>query len=327
MAELGIGAMPFANAWSALDRSIPIGFWTHDNQLEITPNANAIVGANDRLIVISEDDSTIVAKAASPADHPAASNKTILRQLDTENTAAQRVLLIGISASHSFIFDKLIQAGTGVKQLTVCLPDNELGKAVKRDLAQRKATKVKFIMAKTDGPADLARLKPDKFDAIIVSHTALPQTGGTDVQTIKSIQILRTLLAKNLADVHLIAEMLEGKNRDILSYELDSDFVVSEKIGSKVFAQYIENPTLRHVVDKLICSQSHHIKLYPVNAGKTSLTISFGDIGRGLLIKQKILIGWTYYIDGSRVSVVNPDADSTLPTGCQRLNLIVVERQ
>ena len=182
-------------------------------------------------------------------------------------------------------------------------------------------------MAKTDSPADLARLKPNNFDAIIVSHTALPQTGGTDVQTIKSIQILRSLLADNLAGVHLIAEMLEGKNRDILAYELDSDFVVSEKIGSKVFAQYIENPALRHIVDKLICSQSHHIKLYPIKTGKKLISSNFGAIGRSLLTKQKILIGWSYYIDGSRVSIVNPDAESTLPNEYQQLSLMVVERQ
>ena len=327
MAELGLSAMPFATAWSALNQSVPIGFWTHDNRLEISPRANAIVGANDRLIVISEDDSTVVANAVSPADHSAASNKAILKQLDANNTVARRVLLIGMSTNHQFIFDRLVHTGTGVKQLTVCLPDNEVGKSMKRDLARRKATKVKFIMAKTDGPADLARLKPDTFDAIIVSHTALPQTGGTDIQTIKSIQILRSLLADKLADVHLIAEMLEGKNRDILAYEMDSDFVVSEKIGSKVFAQYIENPALRHIVDKLICSQSHHIKLYPVKAGKKSLVSSFGDIGRGLLTKQKILIGWTYYSDGSRVSIVNPNADTTLPNGYEKLNLMVVERR
>lgn len=327
MAELGLGAMPFASAWSALNQSIPIGFWSDDNRLELTPRANAIVSASDRLIVISEDDSTIVAKAVSHTDHRAASNKAILKQLDANNTPAQRVLLIGMSTNHQFIFDRLVQTGIGVKQLTVCLPDNEVGMAMKRDLARRKATKVKFIMAKTDAHADLARLKPSTYDAIIVSHTALPQTGGADIQTIKSIQILRSLLADKLKDVHLIAEMLEGKNRDILAYELDSDFVVSEKIGSKVFAQYIENPALRHVVDKLICSQSHHIKLYPIEAGKTSLAANFGDIGRGLLTRQKILIGWTYYSDGSRVSIINPDANSTLPDGYQRLNLMVVEQQ
>jgi len=327
MAELGLGEMPFAAAWSALDHSIPIGFWTHDNRIEIAPDAKAIVGANDRLIVISEDDSTIAAKAASPTDDTPANNTTILKQIDAKNTTAQRVLLIGMSTNHRFIFDRLIHAGTGVKQLTVCLPDNEIGTAMKQDLAQQKTTKAKFIVAKTDSPTDLARLKPDSFDAIIVSHTALPQTGGNDVQTIKSIQILRSLLADNLADTHLIAEMLEGKNRDILAYELDSDFVVSEKVGSKVFAQYIENPALRHIVDKLICSESHHIKLYPINTGKTPISSNFCAIGQSLLTKQKILIGWSYYIDGSRVSIINPDAESTLPNEYQKLSLMVVERQ
>ena len=58
--------------------------------------------------------------------------------------------------------------------------------------------------------------------------------------------------------------MIEGKNRDILAFEMNSDFVVSEKIGSKVFAQYIENPKLRRVIDSLICSNSHDLKIYPV---------------------------------------------------------------
>ena len=326
MKELGLGEMAFKDAWGTLQHSIPIGIWTADNRVEIAPPSKTVVSDNDKLIVISEDDSTIVASDHLRDTSTPARSTNLFKQLDSSNAAAQRVLLIGMSTNHKFIFEQLIKSAGGLKALTVCLPDNDMGRAMKQALGSQKSAKAKFVLAKTDSPADLARLNPSSYDAVIVSHTALPQVGGTDVQTIKSIQILRSLLAGKLSDVHLIAEMLEGKNRDILAYELESDFVVSEKIGSKVFAQYIENPALRRIVDSLICSNSHHIKIYPVKPSKTPLSSSFAEIGRSLVEKQKIVIGWSYYHNGVRVSAVNPAPEATLPADFEKLSLMIIEK-
>ena len=196
MEKLGLKDLTFAESWAALDHSIPIGIWKDDKQVEIAPVGQQIVGANDHLIVISEDDSTIIARGSSNNGGKSSQKSQILKQLDSSNVTAQRVLMIGMSANHKYIFDKLVKLKSNLKTLTVCLPDDNLGQTMKKELSKQQTTKVNFILARTDSPTDLARLKPENFDAIIVSHTALRQTGGTDVQTIKSIQILRSLLAE-----------------------------------------------------------------------------------------------------------------------------------
>lgn len=326
MEKLGLKDLTFAEAWASLHHSIPIGIWKNDKQVEIAPVGQQIVGANDHLIVISEDDSTIIAQGHSNNGGKSSSKSQILKQLDSSNVTAQRVLMIGMSANHKYIFDKLVKLKSNLKTLTVCLPDDNLGQTMKKELSKQKTTKVNFILARTDSPTDLARLKPENFDAIIVSHTALRQTGGTDVQTIKSIQILRSLLGEKLSKIHLVAEMAQGKNRDILAYELDSDFVVSEKIGSKVFAQYIENPALRRIVDLLICSNSHHIKIYPVKNTTTPISSCFSEIGLRLLDHKKIIIGWIYHHNGERVSIMNPGPDTKLPDNYENLSLMIIEK-
>ena len=326
MEKLGLKDLTFAEAWASLHHSIPIGIWKNDKQVEIAPVGQQIVGANDHLIVISEDDSTIIARGSSNNGGKSSQKSQILKQLDSSNVTAQRVLMIGMSANHKYIFDKLVKLKSNLKTLTVCLPDDNLGQTMKKELSKQQTTKVNFILARTDSPTDLARLRPENFDAIIVSHTALPQTGGKDVQTIKSIQILRSLLAEKLSKIHLVAEMAQGKNRDILAYELDSDFVVSEKIGSKVFAQYIENPALRRIVDLLICSNSHHIKIYPVKNTTIPISSCFSEIGLRLLDHKKIIIGWIYHHNGERVSIMNPGPDTKLPDNYENLSLMIIEK-
>lgn len=326
MKHLGLRDLTFAEAWSALQHSVPIGIWKADKQVEIAPAGNKIVGANDRLIVLSEDDSTITAKSHSNGRDKPSPKSQISKQLDGRNATAQRVLMIGMSTNHKYIFDRLIKLKSSLKVLTVCLPDCHLGQTMKEELSKKKITKVNFILARTDNSTDLARLEPENFDAIIVSHTALRQTGGSDVQTIKSIQILRSLLAEKLSEIHLVAEMAEGKNRDILAYELDSDFVVSEKIGSKVFAQYIENPALRRIVDLLISSNSHHIKIYPVKNTTNPLSSSFSEIGLELLEHKKIMIGWIYHHNGERFSIMNPDPNTKLPNDYKNLKFMIIEK-
>ncbi len=326
MKKLGLKDLTFAETWSALHHSILIGIWKDGKQVEIAPAGETIVGTNDRLIVISEDDSTIKVKSHPNNSREPIHKSQLLKDLDSKNFAAQRVLMIGMSTNHKYIFDRLIKLKSNLRALTVCLPDDHMGQAMREELAKQKNVKVNFILARTDNPADLKALKPEYFDAIIVSHTASTQTGGTDVQTIKSIQILRSLLAEKLSKIHLVAEMAEGKNRDILAYELDSDFVVSEKIGSKVFAQYIENPALRRIVDSLICSNSHQIKIYPMKNIKTPLTSSFSELGLRLLEQRKIIIGWIYHYEGQRVSKMNPGPDAKLPDGYENLSLILIEK-
>ena len=326
MKKLGLKNVTFSEAWSALHRSIPIGIWKDDKEVVIAPASQQIVGANDHLVVISEDDSTITAKGHSNNSEKPSQKSQILKLLDRSNAGAQRVLMIGMSTNHKYIFDKLVKLKSNLKTLTVCLPDDHLGQTMKKELSKQKTTKVNLILARTDSPTDLASLAPENFDAIIVSHTALRQTGGVDVQTIKSIQILRSLLAEKLSNIHLVAEMAQGKNRDILAYEIDSDFVVSEKIGSKVFAQYIENPALRRIVDLLICSNSHHIKIYPVKNTASPLSGCFSEIGLGLLEHKKILIGWIYHKNGERFSTLNPGSDAKLPDDYENLNLVIIEK-
>ena len=127
MVNIGLGKRSFAKASAAMSNCIPIGYWTEDDEVIIAPASEAIVGANDSLIVISEDDSTIEVKSWDNLDSELINKDILLDHLHPGKMEAQRVLLIGVSTNHQFIFDKLIQFGSGLKSLTVCLPNNEYG--------------------------------------------------------------------------------------------------------------------------------------------------------------------------------------------------------
>ena len=236
-------------------------------------------------------------------------------------------MLIGLSEEHEYLVDQIIENLPKLKQLQLFLPDNAQGHEMAGKIRTKKSRKIKLANGITDDKNALQDLKCARFDAIIISHTASYEIGKEDIESIRAIIILREFLDHQPDAPHLIAEMRVGKNKDITSAAANSDFVVSEKIGSKVFAQFIENPHLQTVIDNLICSSNHHIRLIETPASAGLKQMRFGEIGAELLEHQRILIGWSYAVgDGEIEPFINPGMSALVPENCTKLSLVVIEK-
>jgi len=57
--QMGLNDMSFASAWRSFKDSVAVGILRANNQLELAPGAGTQISAEDRLVMVAEDDSTI----------------------------------------------------------------------------------------------------------------------------------------------------------------------------------------------------------------------------------------------------------------------------
>ena len=327
----GLENKRFDVAWQSFQESVVVGILTSSGNLNLAPPASLILSSDDKLVVVAEDDSTIVSR-------PQGDKKLIEKQL--RKTAGQiktltsninssellnKILIIGLSQEHEYLVDQIINNLPELKTLKLFLPETAAGQAMATLLKNRNNKKIEVITGKTDDKQAIHGLNCWEFDTIIVTHTASYDVGAEDIETIRAVIVLREIFKAENTSPHLVTEMLVGKNKDITSAGANSDFVVSEKIGSKAFAQFIENPHLQTVIDNLICAPNYHIRIIETDLPSSLQGVSFGIWGAAMLETQRILIGWRYEADTGFATHLNPGAYAQLPRDLNKLQLIFVE--
>ena len=327
----GLENARFDFAWQSFQESVVVGVLTQSGNLNLAPPGSLILSSDDKLVVIAEDDSTIIPR---PQGDKKLIEKHLQKTTDQIKTLTSNVnssellnsiLIIGLSQEHEYLVDQIIQHLPELKTLKLFLPETAAGLAMSTLLKSRNDKKIEVITGKTDDKQALYELDCKKFDTIIVTHTASYDVGAEDIESIRAMIVLREIFKGQDTSPHLVTEMLVGKNKDITSAGANSDFVVSEKIGSKVFAQFIENPHLQTVIDNLICAPNYHIRIIESDLSASLREARFGIWGAAMIETQRILIGWRYEKNAVFETHLNPGAYAQLPEGLEKLQLIFVE--
>jgi len=123
---------------------------------------------------------------------------------------------------------------------------------------------------------------------------------------------------------HIIAELNASDSRDMMAELFDLDFVVSDKIGSKIFAQYVENPHLIRVIDSLVCSGSHRIIIHQL-ADDLAAGVDFGTLRQMAQANGRILIGVRVVDNQSTKSMINPSDATIIPATATLVEGVFIE--
>lgn len=306
--------------WDALQRfgsCVPIGIVrATDNAVMINPSPELVLGTGDRLVIVAEDDSLIRADEQPTEVNP----------IDTEVGSAETdggklaVGLIGVSMSTGPIITRLLD--TDLCSVSIlCDTQAEYYPCI-ADLAAR--DDVVLIDGKATDADQFLRDGQLKADVLIVSNYSFSDPENSDLDIIQTILKINTV-PDVTASHHIIAELNSGDSRDMMADLVDLDFVVSDKIGSKIFAQFVENPHLIEVIDSLVCSGNHRVTIKPLSVVDKNVTeVVFGSVRRSRQ-SDGILIGLRYLDGGLNVLKLNPGDSYTVPAGAKSLEGVFVE--
>ncbi|HET7229080.1 MAG TPA: hypothetical protein VFJ16_03725 [Longimicrobium sp.] len=272
--EPSLAGKTFAEAAAAYEDSALMGLRFADGSIRLNPPPETRLGADDRVIAISEDDDTIrLSKNGAGAVDEGA-----IRLPVPAEKAPERTLILGWNDRAGAIIGELdAYVGPGSTVLVVGDGD-EVAQA--REDAQRMGDRQLANLAVTLRRGDttdrrtLDALEVDGYDHIIVlsnadgagngnGHDAAGAVQQADARTLITLLHLRDLQDRLGKDFAIVSEMLDIRNRELAQVTRADDFIVSDNLVSLMLSQISENKELARVFRDLFDPEGSEIYLKP----------------------------------------------------------------
>ncbi len=276
----------------------------------VNPPMDTKIEAGDKLIVISEDDDTIVL-SSGPNGGVNASQMTQKKSLPP---AAEKTLILGWNWRVCSIIRELDAYAAPGSQVKV-VADFEGGDAViKKECAGLvKNQAVRYASEDTTDRRVLDRLVDEGFNhVIVVCYDTLDQQQA-DARTLITLLHLRDISQKTGQRFSITSEMMDIKNRNLAEVAKAHDFIVSDKLISLLISQIAENRHLNAVFTDLFDPEGSEVYLKPASDYVVlDAPVSFHTVTESAARRGEIPIGYAIAAladDAEKAHgvVINPD--------------------
>ena len=290
--EPSLAGRPFAEALLAYDKSALIGIRYADGRIELNPPGDTVLGPDDRLIGISEDDDTFTLvggtiDTSAPPLPPGADDDRpehilvlgwndlgpiVLRELD-EHVSSGSSARIMTDPTHLAEAD--VEPGTGLLNIEVSTEEAETAshEPIAAALADREYDHVIILCYRED-------LTPAESDA----------------RTLMTLLQLRQAIDELPADrkhPSVATELLDVRDVELARITSPDDFVVSERLTSLMMAQLSENPELSVVFSDLFDAAGTDLSLKPISRyAPIGQPVAYATLVRGALARGEVAVGY-----------------------------------
>ena len=219
----------------------------------LNPAADALLQADDRLIVIADDDSAI-----TPAP-PGSVDDSVIATGHAPSGTAERTLILGYNAGVAEILSELagyVPSGSSACVVTATPPSR---------LPSPPGLAVELREADTTSRPVLEGLDVAGYDHILVlADRGQPDAQATDARTLVTLLHLRDIAERAGVRLNVVSEMLDDRNRELAEVTQADDFIVSDRLVGLMLAQVSENQRLADVFAQLFSAEGSEIYLRPV---------------------------------------------------------------
>ena len=233
------------------DTSSVVGVMTPAGAI-LNPPRDRQLAIGEELIVIAEDDSTIVLGDLRQPD------AALVTGIAAEDATPERVLIIGSHSQLPLIISELDEYAAPGSHVTIA-SDRKLPK-----LGAIEHLELETRTGPTWERARLEALEPATFDHILVlAYRDHLGAEAADSRTLITLLHLREIAAELGTDFNIVSEMLDDRNRRLAKVTRADDFIVSDNFISLMIAQISENAALNEVYGQLFSSDGSEIYLRP----------------------------------------------------------------
>jgi ion channel POLLUX/CASTOR len=255
--EPRLAGMAFGEALTAYERCSVLGLRREDGKILLNPDADTEIAAEDALVLIAEDDSTV-----APLDGPAPqADEGAIRKPLSREPRPERTLILGWNTRAPRIvaeLDHYVQSGS---EVTVVTPEGSLSTSPFEGLKQQKVTP---LAGDTTDRHVLDELGVASYDHVIVlGDPGGPDPNATDSKTLVTLLHLREIAEQSGHRFSVVSEMLDVRNRELAEVTGADDFIVSDHLASLMMCQVSENRELSTVFEDLISPEGSELYLKP----------------------------------------------------------------
>ncbi len=302
----------YYDAQTAYNNSTVIGVIDFKEKVKLNPSKETIIGENDRIIAISEDDNTIIlsGKIEYNINDSAVNKKIVFHEKKLE-----RNLILGWNAKGYMLakeLDNYMSKGSLLHIVSEKTNPEEIKEILQEGIVNQE---IKIDMCKFYHREELIKLDVMSYDNIIVLSLEHYEPQESDGKTIITLLHLRSLAENAGKKLNIVSEMNIQKNRELAEVTKADDFIISEDIISGILSQLSESKVLKNVFDELFDSEGVEIYLKDyTNYLLENSEVNFYTILKSASDKGHTAIGYRKHkLSNSHTNqygvFINPDKD------------------
>ncbi len=292
--ESGWGRKTYGDILFHYPNCAVIGIRTQDGQLFMNPDRNRPLEDTDEIIVLAEDDSTVVySEARSPV------NQLLpIRPAGPRDKTAEKKLIVGWSQKTPVIVDEYSQYLPDGSAIDVVLsnPTEEMKKEFLVIRQKYPSIKIRLLEAAIDAPGVVNALRPEQYDNVIILASDRGPAELRDADTVADLlefrQYFKSLSTSNIK-TQLITEVIDSENVDIIKEAGVKDFLISNQFVSKIYAQVSEDQNVLRIYDDLFSEEGSEVYLKPASLFLSEMppSISFADLCAAAIERNESCFG------------------------------------
>ncbi|NUS00311.1 MAG: potassium transporter TrkA [Kribbellaceae bacterium] len=241
----------FGDVSRTFDRGVAVGIRYGDGRISLNPAADVLLGNDDQLVVLAEDDA-LVRRSTGPAQIFEEAIADAARPV----ACAARTLMIGWNKRAPKILDLLDDFATPGSHLQIAGLDEPAP-------GQYRNLTIGTTYCDPTNRAALEALDVGSYQHVIILAADDLDEQQADARTLLTLLHIRDLEQRLNAPYSIVSEINDDANREIAQVTEADDFVVSEKLISLLLTQLSENRHLADVFAELLGPEGAEIYLKP----------------------------------------------------------------
>ncbi|MEO1815406.1 MAG: hypothetical protein ABGU93_07455 [Acetobacterium sp.] len=315
----------FGEVLFLFEKSTVIGIQS-EGKTYLNPPMETIILPGDRIIAISEDDDTIIAKADQ--GHTV-DERVIMQTSADESDSPEKTLILGWNDNAHLIIqeiDNYVPLSSILTVVSDCVEDEDFQMALSQVVNQ----KIELLKGDPKDRSILDDLMVKNYDHVII----LSNNSGLDVQesdanTLVVLLQLRDISEKLNCRFSVVSEMMDFRNKKLAEVTKVNDFIVSEKLISLMLTQVSENKMINTVFEDLFDADGS--ELYIKKAAKyikPGAAVNYYTLVEAAKRKNEIVIGYVIAAEQKDAKkdygiYINPDKSTVVSLG-EKDGLIVI---
>jgi voltage-gated potassium channel Kch len=251
--EPSLVGKPFGESMARFEKSVLLGL-RKGNTVMLKPNMNTLIGQEDELIVLAEDDTTIQVHTGQGTI-----NMSAIQSATKVEAKPEKTLILGWNTRAKSIIHELDQYVAAGSSVTVLSPQNI------QDSLDVQNLLVDIQEGDTTDRETLEGLNPEQFHQIMVLRDTDLGIQEADANTLVVLLHLREIAEKYQQNFAIVSEMGDIRNQRLAERTQVDDFIVSDKVVSLVLSQVSENKALSNVFEELFDPEGSEIYLKPAS--------------------------------------------------------------
>lgn len=243
----------FSQLTKNLDGAIPAGY-EQNGSVRLCPRGNEVLAASDKLLYFAEKRSGY--SLAEDSESSMTVNP-VRRHFRFKGT----VLVIGLNDVFETVLSEMPE---DVHQVSF-LPQTEEESRYVADYAASAGAVVDILPVSDVSMDSLSGVLSGVEHVVLLSNSELEKEEA-DLRTMKTILNLRSLREQTGASFNITAEMKCEHNRDLITGNDSTDFIVASDMSSMIMAQVALNPDIRGFLRELTSNDGADIVMLPAEA-------------------------------------------------------------